>query len=77
MAIAETAVVQRAVGFAIWAAFALWAVVQGIVAIIQRRGRAWGIAAVLLAPLSYFFVMQMAYTAGVALGAVPFIDTSG
>jgi len=73
-AIADAAVTQRILGFVVWGGLALWAVVQGAFAILQRRGRAWGIAAVVVAPLT-FFAMQVAYTAGVALGAVPFIET--
>jgi len=74
-AIADTAVVQRTVGYVVWGALALWALAQGAFAIIQRRGRAWGVAAVVLAPLT-LFAMQIAYTAGVAYGAVPFIETA-
>ena len=59
---------------AFWAGTVLgtWALVQGIVAIVKDRGRAWGIAAVILAvlgPIAFAVGVQALLAAGFASGA--------
>jgi hypothetical protein len=49
---AANAGILALVGIVVWALLALWGLVQGIVAIALRRGRGWGIAAVIAAPVS-------------------------
>lgn len=44
-----TAVIGILVQVVVGTAFGLWAIVQGIVAIVSRRGRAYGIAAIVIA----------------------------
>jgi hypothetical protein len=64
-----------AVEIAFWAGFILgvWAIVQGIVAIARRRGRGFGIAAIIVAvigPFAYFLLLLTFLGLGAA-GAVP------
>lgn len=59
---------------AFWTGTALgtWALVQGIVAIVQDRGRGWGLAAVIVAalgPIAFAVGVQALLTAGFAAGA--------
>ncbi|MET2010008.1 hypothetical protein ABXJ56_00510 [Microbacterium chocolatum] len=52
-------------------ALGIWALVQGIIAIVQRRGRGFGIAAVVIAclgPVVFGLVVQGLLTAGLAAG---------
>ena len=53
---------------AFWAGTALgiWAIVQGIVAIVKRRGRGTGIAAVAVAVIALFIFLTVVYGAGIA-----------
>lgn len=53
---------------AFWAGTALgiWAIVQGIVAIVKRRGRGTGIAAVAVAVVALFIFLTVVYAAGIA-----------
>ncbi|MTE22834.1 hypothetical protein [Microbacterium sp. ZXX196] len=56
------------------ALLAAWALVQGIVAVAVGRGRAWGVAAIVIAALAWLpltWVAQEAVLAGF-LGLVPF-----
>jgi hypothetical protein len=62
------------IGFAAWAILGVWAVIQGIVAIVRRRGRAWGVAAVIIAPVGYVIV-QVGYYFGIAAGLAPYLST--
>ena len=61
------------VGSIAYYALAIWALVQAIVAIVRRRGRAWGVAAIFVAVIGYF-VVQLAYSAGLATGAAPYLS---
>jgi hypothetical protein len=50
----------------------VWALVQGIVAIVKNRGRGWGIAAVVVAaigPIAFAIAVQVFLTTGFASGA--------
>jgi outer membrane lipoprotein SlyB len=50
----------------------IWALVQGIVAIVKNRGRGWGIAAVIVAvigPIAFATGVQAFLAAGFASGA--------
>lgn len=60
------------IAFIVWLLLALWAIIQGIAAIVTRRGRVWGIAALVVATVGYFLV-QVAYTVGLATGVAPFL----
>lgn len=58
--------------FWIGTALGVWALVQGIVAIVRDRGRGWGIAAVVtaaLGPVVFFVVLQGFLTAGFGAGS--------
>lgn len=60
-------------GFWAGTVLGIWAIVQGIVAIVTRRGRGAGIAAVViaaLAPVLFFGIVYSAVAAGVFAGAV-------
>jgi hypothetical protein len=59
---------------AFWAGTVLgvWAIVQGIVAIVRNRGRGWGVAAVVigaLGPFAFFLGVQAFLVGGFASGA--------
>jgi hypothetical protein len=59
---------------AFWAGtiLGIWAIVQGIVAIVKNRGRGWGIAAVVVAaigPIVFATGVQALLAAGFASGA--------
>jgi hypothetical protein len=52
--------------------FGIWAIVQGIIAIVKNRGRGWGIAAVIVAaigPIAFATGVQAFLAAGFASGA--------
>lgn len=68
--IVNTANTISVIAFLVWLLLELWAIIQGIAAIVARRGRAWGIAALVVATVGYF-VVQIAYTAGLAVGVAP------
>ncbi len=61
------------VGSLAYYGLALWALIQGVVAIVRRRGRAWGVAAIVVIVIGYF-VVQLAYSGGLALGAAPYLS---
>jgi len=61
------------IGFWAGTALGIWALVQGIVAIAQRRGRPYGIAAVVIAgigPIVYSTVVYLVILAGIAAGVL-------
>ncbi|WP_211160190.1 MULTISPECIES: hypothetical protein [Microbacterium] len=58
--------------FWIGTALGVWALVQGIVALVKGRGRGWAIAAVIIAalgPVVFFVVLQGFLTAGFGAGS--------
>ncbi|MGP3536287.1 hypothetical protein ACTU3I_15935 [Microbacterium sp. RD1] len=57
--------------FAVWGVLALWAFIQGIVAIVKNRGRVWGIFALVLAVLGVIAVSVL-YGAGIVVGIAPY-----
>jgi hypothetical protein len=59
-------------GSVVYLVIGVWALIQGIVAIVRRRGRAWGVAAVCIVVVG-FFLVQIAYNAGLTLGAAPYL----
>jgi len=62
--------VLTVVAFAVYAIFGLWGFIQGIVAAIKRRGRGYGIAAIILAVLGGIVVsVALAIGAGIGLGS--------
>lgn len=71
--IVNTANTISVTAFIVWVLLVLWAIIQGIVAILRRRGRAWGVAALIVVGVGYF-VVQVAYTVGLAAGVAPFLD---
>jgi hypothetical protein len=58
--------------FYVGTALGLWAVIQGVVAIATRRGRAWGVVAIVLA-----VVGLIAYVAAIAAAAIGAAGGSG
>lgn len=68
--IVSTANTISVVAFLSWLGLALWAVIQGIAAIVKRRGRAWGVTALIVVAVGYF-VVQVAYTVGLSVGVAP------
>lgn len=69
-AIADQASTLSLIGLAVWIALALWAFIQGIAAVVQRRGRAWGVAAIVVSVVGHV-IAQAGYTLGITLGAAP------
>ncbi|MGL3151104.1 hypothetical protein ACSS7Z_12175 [Microbacterium sp. A82] len=66
------------IGFWIGTLAGIAAIVLGIIAIIQQKGRGWGIAAVIvsvIAPVIFFIVLFIALSAGAAAGAVSLYGT--
>jgi hypothetical protein len=61
------------IGSIAYYASAIWGLVQGIVAIVRRRGRAWGVAAIFVVVIGYF-VVQLAYKGGLSIGAAPYLN---
>ncbi|KRA23895.1 hypothetical protein ASD65_05270 [Microbacterium sp. Root61] len=60
------------ISFWIGSALGIWAIIQGIVAIVSRRGRGAGIGAVVIAalgPFVYTFVAYAVLVAGIAAGS--------
>jgi hypothetical protein len=60
------------ISFWLGTALGIWALVQGIIAVVQRRGRAAGIAAIVIAalgPIVFGVVLQGFLTAGLAAGS--------
>ncbi|RKT36452.1 hypothetical protein DEU34_0966 [Microbacterium sp. AG1240] len=60
-------------GFAVFGVLALWGFVQGIVAVVKKRGRGWGIAAIIVAVLGGVIV-SIIWGVGFAAGAAPYIS---
>jgi hypothetical protein len=71
-ALVEQSSVWLAIGNGGWMLSAIAALVLGVIAIATRRGRAWGVAAVILAPISYI-VVQLAFPLGLAWGTAPYV----
>ena len=71
--IVNTANTISVVAFIVWLLLGLWAIIQGIAAIVRRRGRAWGVAALIVTAVGYFIV-QVTYTVGLAAGVGPFLN---
>lgn len=71
--IVNTANTVSVIAFIVWLLLALWAIIQGIAATVTKRGRVWGVAALIVATVGYFIV-QVAYTVGLAAGVAPFLD---
>lgn len=63
-------------GWFIYIALGLWALIQGIIAIVKNRGRVLGIFALVFAVLG-FIVLLIAMTIGTVVGAVPYIPVTG
>ena len=64
-------VLMGEVSFWVGTAIGVWALVQGIIAIVKGRGRGAGIAAVVIAalgPIAFGAVVQGFLTAGLAAG---------
>lgn len=59
-------------GFAVYGLLGLWGFIQGIVAIVKKRGRGWGIAAIVVAVIGGGVLFAL-WTAGVAAGVAPYI----
>lgn len=68
--IVGTANAISVVAFLSWLGLALWSGIQGIAAIVTRRGRAWGVTALIVVAVGYF-VVQVAYTVGLTAGIAP------
>ena len=64
--------IMTVVGFAVFGVLALWGFIQGIVAVVKKRGRGWGIAAIILAVIGGVIV-SILWGVGFAAGAGPFI----
>jgi hypothetical protein len=60
-------------GFAIFFVLGLWGFIQGIVATVKKRGRGWGIAAIVLAVIGGGIVAIL-WGSGVAAGAAPYVN---
>jgi hypothetical protein len=59
------------VSFWLGTAIGVWALVQGVIALVKGRGRGWAIAAVVVAalgPIVFFAVLQGFLAAGLAAG---------
>ena len=72
---AVVAVVILVAAWIVHALIALWGLVQGIVATAVNRGRAWGIAAIVIASIGWMILlafMPEALLAGL-IGNVPFV----
>lgn len=66
-----TGSVLLVVAFGVMAVLALWALVQGIIAAVKNRGRGWGIAAIVVAVISWLPVVTLlglGTAAGLAAG---------
>lgn len=64
-------VLMTEIGFWLGLVFGIWALVQGIIAIVKKRGRVLGIVAVVvgaLAPVIYGTVVYIVFFAGIAAG---------
>lgn len=70
--IVNTANTVSVIAFIVWVLLVLWAIIQGIAAIVKRRGRAWGVAALIVVSVGYF-VVQVTYTVGLAAGVAPYL----
>lgn len=70
--IVSTANAISVIAFLAWLGLALWAIIQGIAAIVKRRGRAWGVTALVVVAVGYF-VVQIAYTVGLTAGVAPYV----
>lgn len=65
-------VLTAEVSFWIGTVLGVWALVQGIIAMVKDRGRGWGVAAVVVAalgPVAFFLAVQGALSAGLVAGA--------
>ncbi|MFL1999686.1 MULTISPECIES: hypothetical protein [unclassified Microbacterium] len=60
-------------GFAVFGVLALWGFIQGIVAVVKKRGRGWGIAAIIVAVVGGVIV-SIIWGVGFAAGAAPYIS---
>jgi hypothetical protein len=60
-------------GFLVFGVLALWGFIQGIVATVKKRGRGWGIAAIILAVIGGGIVAAL-WFAGLAAGAAPYVN---
>lgn len=73
LAPAREQVLLAEIGFWVGTVLGIWALVQGIIAIVRRRGRGAGIGAVVvsvLAPGVYFGLLTLAFSFGIAAGAL-------
>lgn len=70
--IVNTANTISVIAFILWLLLSLWAIIQAIAAVVQRRGRAWGVTALIVATVGYFIV-QVAYTVGLAISVAPLL----
>jgi hypothetical protein len=61
------------VGFLVFGILALWGFIQGIVAVVKKRGRGWGIAAIVLAVVGLGIVGTM-WGFGFGAGAAPYLS---
>lgn len=59
-------------GFFIWGALSLWGLIQGIIAMVKKRGRGWGLAALLIAVLGAIPVFGI-FTIGAAASMAPYV----
>jgi divalent metal cation (Fe/Co/Zn/Cd) transporter len=57
--------------FLVWGAFALWGLIQGIIAGVKNRGRGWGIAAIVLSVVGGGIVFVF-FVVGAGIGAAPY-----
>jgi hypothetical protein len=67
-----SATTMTVAGWAVYGVTALVSLLLGIIAIVQRRGRGWGIAAVIVAVLGAVAVL-IAMTIGATVGATPYV----
>lgn len=68
-------VLMGEIAFWVGALAGIAAIVLGIIAIVKRQGRVWGIVALILAglgPVIFFIVLSIALTAGAGAGAVSY-----
>lgn len=57
--------------FLVWGAFALWGLIQGIIAAVKNRGRGWAIAAIVLSVVGGAIVFVF-FLIGAGIGAAPY-----
>lgn len=57
--------------FLVWGAFALWGLIQGIIAAVKNRGRGWAIAAIILSVIGGGIVFVF-FVVGAGIGAAPY-----